>query len=59
MKKELLFENASLQYGRRRSASPLGLSKNPSSAGLRLGYMPIHDVAPSAVTMAVATDAII
>ena len=31
----------------------------PSSAGLRLGYMPIHEVAPSAVTMAVATDAMI
>ena len=30
-----------------------------SSAGLWRGYMPIHDVAPSAVTMAVATDAII
>ena len=31
----------------------------PSSAGLWLCYMPMHDVAPSAVTIAVATDAII
>ena len=31
----------------------------PSSAGLWRGYIPIHDVAPSAVTIAVATDAMI
>jgi hypothetical protein len=32
---------------------------HPSSAGLWLCYIPIHDVAPSAVTIAVATDAMI
>ena len=31
----------------------------PHTAGLWLCYMPMHDVAPSAVTIAVATDAII
>ena len=38
---------------------PLGLSKNPSSAGLRLYYIPMQLVAPRAVTIAVAIDAII
>jgi hypothetical protein len=49
-KKELLlFESASLQYE--------GLI--PSSAGLWRGYTPMQLVAPSAVTIAVATDAMI
>ena len=40
----------------RRSAMPLGLSKNLWRFGV---YPPTHDVVPSAVTMAVATDAMI
>ena len=35
------------------------MTKNPSCAGLRLYYIPMQLVAPRAVTIAVAIDAII
>ena len=48
-----------LQYEGRRSASPLGLSKTPQVQVLGFNYIPMQLVAPRAVTIAVAIDAII
>ena len=48
-----------LQYEGRRSASPLGLSKNPQVQVLGFNYIPMQLVAPRAVTIAVAILAII
>ena len=65
--KNRLYETASLQYeGRIPQVQVVGFIRRASLPRARLcrlasprNYMPIHDVAPSAVTMAVATDAMI
>ena len=59
MKKELLFENASLQYEGLARLCRLASPRIPQTAGLRLYYIPMQLVAPRAVTIAVAIDAII
>ena len=55
--KNRLYETASLQYeGRIPQVQVVGFIRR---ASLPRDYMPMHEVAPSAVTMAVATDAMI